>query len=750
MFMDKTRHNTRRRSLTEYRQAEPIEPNPVRRLTTFLVATGITVSLLVIADAIEYFQLRADPEAIGPITLALYDEEGNLEDETRGEQKIKKDEEEPKTEQPEDEPTPDPPVRVEVKNVEPETHDGAGGTSDKAPVIGRGAEGQARVSGYANRSGDAKKAALGKYGGDARTQNAVRLGLDWLARHQDEDGKWSRTHFHKHCRKGDRCGGPGQFTVPLDPGLTGLALLCFCADNHTHRRGEYKDRVARAVKYLCDIQTETGHFGAFPRNVNQYMMYNQGIATFALAELCALSGDLRLQRPVEKAVGFIVRAQQPSGAWDYTDVKTGRYDTSVTGWQVMALKSAQAAGVEVPSYTLYKMAWFLNRVTLANGEVIYANAHPGPGRRGQGMVAVGMASNQFLGLPARSPVASRQAAILLQHPPGWKKIQNPTSFDSIYYWYYATIAMFQYSGDEWDRWNARMKRTLLLHQRRGGCQNGSWDPPRNFWGKIGGRLYATTLNILNLEIYYRYLPLYSGGSLKTVDALIDIIETRGRVHGVQAVRLLGRFEDETARNYLIKLAHAEEPKLAMSASVALAGRKDAAAVAPLLKQLESTNAFRRYQALRALQPMMGRGLVPVYINALRDEKAMVARQAAQALRQYASQSFGFEPEAGEAEREGAIEKWKAWWAAREKGEAAPESTGPWMVLSVRADKGLVAFTTSRPDATENGKRLSVFRDDQYIGRINVVQVKGEICIGRVLDQYTGGEIKEGDVVRPGS
>jgi len=56
-------------------------------------------------------------------------------------------------------------------------------------------------------------------------------------------------------------------------------------------------------------------------------------------------------------------------------------------------------------------------------------------------------------------------------------------------------------------------------ERQGGCVDGSWDPPRNVWGPIGGRLYATTLNILNLEIYYRYLPLYSGGAINNVSVL---------------------------------------------------------------------------------------------------------------------------------------------------------------------------------------------------------------------------------------
>ena len=36
---------------------------------------------------------------------------------------------------------------------------------------------------------------------------------------------------------------------------------------------------------------------------------------------------------------------------------------------------------------------------------------------------------------------------------------------------------------------------------------GSWDPIHRYWGRHAGRLYATALSILNLEVYYRYLPM---------------------------------------------------------------------------------------------------------------------------------------------------------------------------------------------------------------------------------------------------
>jgi hypothetical protein len=745
-------------SLVHYRRAEAIEPDPLRKLTTWMIAAGIIVAGLVLSDAIQYI-VRAAPENTTPIMLDVVDLDGWIKDKKQGDQKKDPKVEEPKkTEEKKPDETPDRPVVVQPDPVKPEIPDPAPATSNistpRAPTIANRGSGPPRNTFMNNRSGGARKAAIGKYGGSPKTENAVNLGLAWLARHQDRDGKWNRIWFSRRCKKGDRCGGAGYHkegyeSVPLDPALTGLALLCFAASDNTHLKGTYKANVAAGIQYLQRIQAKNGRFGSFRRGVNQYMMYNQGIATFALAEIAAMTNDPALQPTLEKAVQFIVRAQQyRSGAWDYTDAKVGRYDTSVTGWQVMALKSAHAAGVEIPPYTLYKVAVFFNRVTLPGGEVIYANRSPSPGRRGQGMVAVGLASAQFLGLPSHSRLAQRQTTILLQHLPDWRKLTVKGSLDSIYYWYYASIAMFQAGGKPWQTWNRHLKKALLSQQRRGQCLNGSWDPPNNFWGSVGGRLYSTTLNILNLQIYYRYLPIHKGGALPTVEALIHVAEGKLAADQIQAIRLLGQFDDYKARDYLVRLAHGKDSDLALEASFSLAEQKHKDAIGPLLGQLRSSNPFVRYRALRAMAPMIGDGLVPVFIECLNDKAPTVSRMSAQMLRQHAKVSFSFEPEAPAAEREAAIRKWRRWWKEKQKG-AAVEGEPVWLVVSVHPKKGLVAFSTGKPGRTDQGKQYSVYRGDRYIGRIAVEAVDGAIAIGKKIEQFTSDEFKEGDVVRSG-
>ena len=76
----------------------------------------------------------------------------------------------------------------------------------------------------------------------------------------------------------------------------------------------------------------------------------------------------------------------------------------------------------------------------------------------------------------------------------------------MYYWYYATLALFQVGGPAWKAWDGAMKPAIVNTQRRDGdyCgYKGSWDPI-DPWGGDGGRVYSTAVNAMCLEVYYRY------------------------------------------------------------------------------------------------------------------------------------------------------------------------------------------------------------------------------------------------------
>lgn len=329
---------------------------------------------------------------------------------------------------------------------------------------------------------------LEKMGGDETTEQAVALALGWLARHQSEDGRWDSQRYDAAC---GHC--PGSLKSDADIAITGLALLCFLAADHApDRAGPYREHVSRGLEWLLGVQRPGGAL------LGDESMYSHGIATIALAEALGMTGGEKYRRPVERAVEFIYGAHSAEqGGWRYGPRQAG--DTSVTGWQIMALASGRRAGVDVPEAAFDVGRDWMRRVVVPGRLGQYAY-QPGMEPR-LAMTAEGMFTWQLLGVSRHDPRMRESARHLARHLPQWDG--NPNS----YYWYYATMALFQHQGPEWAAWNDQMKAQLVEHQVAEGPAAGSWptvelDP----WATVGGRVYQTAICTLTLEVYYRYLP----------------------------------------------------------------------------------------------------------------------------------------------------------------------------------------------------------------------------------------------------
>ena len=211
-----------------------------------------------------------------------------------------------------------------------------------------------------------------------------------------------------------------------------------------------------------------------------------------------MTADPELADAGRRAIDFIYRARNTSdGGWRYDPGQIG--DTSVLGWQVMALKRAEASGIEVPEAALDVAGRWLERVSRGPVGGLYAYQ---PGRKhSRSMTAEAMFVQQLLGHSADEVRMRTSARYIIKELPDWE--DNPNT----YLWYYATLALFQHQGEEWALWNQAVIEQLLTHQRRSGKAAGSWDSTDR-WSKLGGRVYQTALCTLMLEVYYRYLPVY--------------------------------------------------------------------------------------------------------------------------------------------------------------------------------------------------------------------------------------------------
>jgi hypothetical protein len=346
--------------------------------------------------------------------------------------------------------------------------------------------------GFGGRSGSTREQMVREGGGNTQSEACVAAGLKWITQHQAADGHWALDGFniHGHCN----CNG---FGVNNDVAATAFGLLPLLGAGETHKKakGVYGKNVERGLQYLIRHQAKDGYFGGG--------MYAHGLASIAMCEAYGMTSDPVLKVSAQRAVNFIRAAQSDSGGWRYEPRQGG--DTSVVGWQVMALKSGQMAGLDVDDArnpTLSKATKWLNSCMTADGG---GYGYQGPDSSPT-MTAVGLLCRLYLGTgPRNSGIVAGVNNL--------KKTAPPRGLNSMYYYYYASQVMHHIGGQAWDEWNPKMRDMLIAKQDKGldarhRHLKGSWSPNGDLYGQQGGRLFTTSLSILTLEVYYRHLPLY--------------------------------------------------------------------------------------------------------------------------------------------------------------------------------------------------------------------------------------------------
>jgi hypothetical protein len=236
-------------------------------------------------------------------------------------------------------------------------------------------------------------------------------------------------------------------------------------------------------------------------------MYDHAIGALALSEAYGMTSATVLQGPAQKSIDFLVAAQNPGKGWRYS-ARSGDNDTSVTGWAAMALKSADLSGFSVPhAATDGTRAWLDDVTEPTYGRVGYVRK-PGPNSKDtHSMTAIGVMCRIFMDKNKSDPRLATGCDLLLGDKPKWEG-----KHIDFYYWYYGSLALFQFDGPggpKWRAWNEDMKSALVKNQNTAstGCKNGSWEPADQ-WSRQGGRVYSTAINALTLEVYYRYANVF--------------------------------------------------------------------------------------------------------------------------------------------------------------------------------------------------------------------------------------------------
>jgi hypothetical protein len=341
-----------------------------------------------------------------------------------------------------------------------------------------------------------------KYGEKPAAEEAVLRALRWLQSQQQTDGTWSDGHWKA--------------------GFTGLALLCFLGHGETPGHSqEFSIVVTNAINAI--VAEGSAHQGCLSFD-NGFgfgdAAYGHAICTYALCEAYTMTKDQRLEPIVRQAIGIIVKGQRSDGGWAYSydtsrdnskDKKDPiKSDTSVSGWQIQALKAAHLTGLpgmeQIVHPALVNAMNNFNRVMdPKDGSYGYRKADDSMdhGKQRHNLTSVGVLSKLFFyGRVDRDTRAGLKSIMS-----GELSYSGPEC--NLYAWYYNTQACFQAQGSAWEWWNSRFQEGLIAAQG----SDGSWPPCGGMdiggWGQAAdgeGPIYRTTLCCLMLEVFYRYLP----------------------------------------------------------------------------------------------------------------------------------------------------------------------------------------------------------------------------------------------------
>ena len=383
---------------------------------------------------------------------------------------------------------------------------------DRGGEISLGGLERVVAPGFSKRMARTQGQQLGSNPGqeDARIDEAIELGLAFLARHQAQQGHWS---LHQFALGKPYQDPENQVALHANTAATGLALLSFLGAGYHHQSQKYNRVVRAGLQSLLRGQQKNGDLfvGEDEASNQSVALYSHGIATIALCEAYGMTLDSELLEPVQRSLDFVVNTQHPQhGGWRYQP-RIGS-DTSVTGWMMMALKSGQMGQLDVPARTWSGLEYFMETASVTNHPYLFRYNPHAPDTKTQRhgryptdtMTAVGLVIRIYTGSRRDNPEMIHGAEYLLENLPSIQKRDT-------YYWYYATQIMYHMGGKYWETWKEHLFPLLTDSQITEGPLAGSWDPHRpvrDKWARHAGRLYVTTMDLLSLEVAYRHLPIY--------------------------------------------------------------------------------------------------------------------------------------------------------------------------------------------------------------------------------------------------
>ena len=315
-----------------------------------------------------------------------------------------------------------------------------------------------------------------------KTRSAIDKGLKFLAR--------------KQIRAGRNKGAFGNSGYPSGVAVTSLAGLAFMCSGSTPVSGPYAKNIADCADFVVRNSRDTGYI-ARTDGSGFSNMYGHGYAMLFLAQVCGMSTNDVVAKKLRNAIKLTCSIQNDEGGWRYQPRKSSA-DLSITICQIMAMRAARDAGLQVPDEVRTKCIEYVKKSQKSDGSFQYTLRG---GRTTVALTAAGVVSLYSAGIYEGENI-EKALKWIMQRKPSKSGSASVSPMNYYYAHYYAVQAMWHAQfkhPDYWNEWYQAIRDELVDRKRSGS----EWPDSR-----VGAE-FGTAMACIILQMPFNYLPIFS-------------------------------------------------------------------------------------------------------------------------------------------------------------------------------------------------------------------------------------------------
>lgn len=266
--------------------------------------------------------------------------------------------------------------------------------------------------------------------------------------------------------------------------MAGLAMMC---GGHAPGFGKFGKAIDYAAQFVMDQVQDNGYIKR--RDLHNERMYGHGFAMLFLSQVYGMTKKAAIGEKLRKAVELTCKTQNNDGGWRYEPVRSDA-DLSITVCQIMGLRGARDAGIDVPDGVRKKCIEYVQKSQNGNGSFRYTLRG---GHSTTAMTAAGVTSLYSAGIYDGEQVEKALKRLMAAKP------RSARGGHFFYTHYYAVQAMWHAGGNYWNEWYPAIRDVLVKDQ----ADDGSWRSSE------AGPPFGAGMGCIILQMPLNYLPVFS-------------------------------------------------------------------------------------------------------------------------------------------------------------------------------------------------------------------------------------------------